>query len=140
MKGTRELYFLIGTDEMRIDVDTSQDIVLEDDSVILITVEKVSKTRMWCGQDRDEDEIVNEQYNHGSGELVKIKGEEFAFIDFRSRERTVLFKQDFSQELSETEKAQVISIIILLCELRNRYEDTHATTRTIDYITNVTKK
>lgn len=79
-------------------------------------------------------EIIKSGRDNGSGEIIKINGEEYVFLDFKARSRTVLFRKDFSQKLSDTEKNYVMSVILLLCELRDKYEDSHTTERKIDYV------
>ena len=135
VKGTRKLYFLIGKEPSEIVVDTRKQIVLEDNSVIPISVEKVDAVRCdtYDGERIIESSLFDSYWEHGSGEIVKIRGEEYALLDLAMCGRNILFKKNFSQELSESEKDYVVSIIILLCELRDYYEEYHATETVIDY-------
>lgn len=135
VKGTRKLSFFIGKEPTEIAVDTRKPIVLEDDSVIPISVEKVNAVRRdtYDGERTIESGIYDSYREHGSGEVVKINGEEYALLDFETSGRNVLLKKNFSQELSESEKDYVVSIMILLCELRDYYEEYHATETVIDY-------
>ena len=136
VKGSRNLYFLIGENLAKIQVNTAENIVLEDNSVIPIVVEKVDEMRrhhFYRGEFTGS-EIIKSDRDNGSGEIVKINGEEYVFLDLKANSRTVLFKKDFSQNLSDDEKNYVISIIILLCELRDKYEVSHSTERNFDYV------
>ncbi|WP_191013434.1 hypothetical protein [Treponema zioleckii] len=134
-KGTVRVFFETGTDRNEINVDTAQKIMLEDSSLIPLSAEQVSDVRT---EEYDEKlglvtTIDKWRYTNGSGAVIKIRGEEYAFLDFVSKDRLLLMRKDFSQELTETEKDYISSIILLLFELRFYYENHGPTERSFDY-------
>lgn len=92
---------------------------MKDSTVLPITVTKVSTLK--AQNEEGESFVMQTPFSELCGAIIKIRDEEYAFLDFESKDRTVMLKKDFSQVLSDSEKDYVTSIIFLLCLFNDRF-------------------
>lgn len=130
-RGKRKCVFVTGTNATEIPFDTHDpNFILQDDSVIPLSATRIQTMRAELEDGKTY--ILSGEHNEISGAILKVNGEDYAFLDFLSEDRTVLLKKDFSQTLSEAEKDHVTSIIFLLCLFGDRFLDEN-TEPVIDY-------
>lgn len=118
-RGKRKCVFLTGIDGNEIPFNTKANLILKDNSIIPLEVIKVSALK--AENDDGESYVLQTLFDQLCGAIIKIRGEEYAFLDFESKDRTIMLKNDFSQTLSEAEKDYVTSIIFLMCLFDDRF-------------------